>query len=206
MKHMYVEQFISTNLSVGDEEKMRYRESYCDEICLGNLFTSFFLPKGQRSFIDWCLNHLLILFYSFNSIQFIKASYEPILNWLDSITNCPYFWWKGSKSKVRKWVFHQWNNLWKESITYNLHWPRRRPVLVGAMSWRETKSRPISAWTEWFLIGRRKGGKLDLQSVGTSLELHGQSNHIHTGWLKNWPVVVLGFQNLFDWLYLRHPV
>lgn len=43
----YVEHFKSTNLSVGDEEKMRYRESFCDEICLGNLFTKFIYSQQK---------------------------------------------------------------------------------------------------------------------------------------------------------------
>ena len=56
---------------------MRYRESYCDEICLGNLFTSFFYsPKSQKSFIDRYINqHLLIPFNSLlNKSKFFTTS------------------------------------------------------------------------------------------------------------------------------------
>ena len=65
----YNEYFKSTNLSGGDEEKMRYRESFCDEICLGNLFTKFIYSQQkikEIGSIDTNVNnqHLLIPFYS----------------------------------------------------------------------------------------------------------------------------------------------
>ena len=49
-------------------------------------------------------------------------------------------------------------NVNQENTTYWIRYPRRSRVLVGVMSWRETRSRLTSAWTTWLTTGRRKEG------------------------------------------------